>query len=560
MKGKATKRALVSSIVSIVLCVTMLIGTTFAWFTDTASTAVNKIQAGTLEVDIVDEEGNSLDGKSLTWKIADGDTKEQEDILWEPGATYELNSFKIVNDGNLALKYEVQITGITGDAKLLDAIDFTAKVGENAVALDNLNGAIIPADSTPINNESVGSTDLITISGTMKTTAGNEYQGLSIDGIGITVLATQYEYEYDSTTNTYDENAPVFEVTPETAQSVLDSVKDYAVIKLTPGEYGTLYFRQSKQSEPFNSNASGLDSQVFVDGANVTYKYHPGRTDVTYMRTLNNITIEGCNGANVDNIVFMDGNYEYAEDTDNSVSGNTVYTLENTLENHGTDSDWVNKLISFFTVKNLTFKNINFTGNSTVLSMGYKSNDAGLDTWTYRLSIDGLTFDGCTMTVKGKATAESVSDNKMLLYVNVGNATNAIYKNLAVKNCTIDADRVMIVDGVENITVANNTFKNISYRDILLSQGSGTCGIVSGTVIISDNTSDSGSERFVRIGDGTKMNLTITDNTITNYKGSDKNYIKVNGAPVSTTVSGNTITDAIGGRELYIDINGIKYS
>ena len=54
MKGKTTKRALVTSAVSLLLCVTMLIGTTFAWFTDTASTAVNKIQSGTLLVDIVD--------------------------------------------------------------------------------------------------------------------------------------------------------------------------------------------------------------------------------------------------------------------------------------------------------------------------------------------------------------------------------------------------------------------------------------------------------------------------------------------------------------------------
>ena len=41
----------------------------------------------------------------------------------------------------------------------------------------------------------------------MKKEAGNEYQGLSIDGIGITVVATQYTYEYDSKDNTYDADA-----------------------------------------------------------------------------------------------------------------------------------------------------------------------------------------------------------------------------------------------------------------------------------------------------------------------------------------------------------------
>lgn len=40
---KATKRALLTSITALVLCVVMLAGTTFAWFTDTASTGVNRI-------------------------------------------------------------------------------------------------------------------------------------------------------------------------------------------------------------------------------------------------------------------------------------------------------------------------------------------------------------------------------------------------------------------------------------------------------------------------------------------------------------------------------------
>ena len=58
--SKSTKRALVSSALAILMCVAMLIGTTFAWFTDTASTAVNKIQAGTLDIalEMKDGDGN----------------------------------------------------------------------------------------------------------------------------------------------------------------------------------------------------------------------------------------------------------------------------------------------------------------------------------------------------------------------------------------------------------------------------------------------------------------------------------------------------------------------
>ena len=69
---KTTKRALLSSVMAMLLCITMLIGTTFAWFTDSASTAVNKIQAGTLDVQLLDEQGNSLEGATLSWQKAAG--------------------------------------------------------------------------------------------------------------------------------------------------------------------------------------------------------------------------------------------------------------------------------------------------------------------------------------------------------------------------------------------------------------------------------------------------------------------------------------------------------
>ena len=98
--SKSTKRALVSSALAIVMCVAMLIGATFAWFTDTASTGVNKIQAGNLDVKLM----YSTDMQ--TWKEATDQTKLFDDnALWEPGYT-QVVYLKIVNAGNLALKYE----------------------------------------------------------------------------------------------------------------------------------------------------------------------------------------------------------------------------------------------------------------------------------------------------------------------------------------------------------------------------------------------------------------------------------------------------------------------
>ena len=132
---KSTKRALLGSVMAMVLCLAMLVGATFAWFTDTASTGVNKIQAGKLDVALEMKEGDSwvsAEGKTLDFvKAADA---KGEAILWEPGCTYELPALRIRNNGNLALKYKVAITGINGSAKLNEAIEWT--IGDVAMGAE----------------------------------------------------------------------------------------------------------------------------------------------------------------------------------------------------------------------------------------------------------------------------------------------------------------------------------------------------------------------------------------------------------------------------------------
>ncbi len=208
-----TKRALLTSVLAIVACVAMLIGSTFAWFTDTASTGVNKIQAGNLKIDIVDEAGNSLKNTTLDF-VKSPDAPAGEKILWEPGCTYKLPTFRIVNKGNLALKYKVVINGVDGDAKLLEAIDFFVKKGNaGETKLEGWEGVLLPKGAErKLDTEEVEETASITISGHMKKEAGNVYQGLSIEGISIKVYATQYTYESDSFNDQYDAKATYYPV------------------------------------------------------------------------------------------------------------------------------------------------------------------------------------------------------------------------------------------------------------------------------------------------------------------------------------------------------------
>ena len=188
---KSTKRALLGSIMAMVLCLAMLVGATFAWFTDTASTGVNKIQAGNLDValEMKDAAGQwvSAEGKTLDFvKAAAG-----EQVLWEPGCTYTLPELRVVNNGNLALKYKVIITGINGSAKLNEAIEWT--IDDVAMGAEQHLAA--------------GESNAFTIKGHMKESAGNEYMNESIDGIAITVVATQDTVESDSFDKDYDADA-----------------------------------------------------------------------------------------------------------------------------------------------------------------------------------------------------------------------------------------------------------------------------------------------------------------------------------------------------------------
>ena len=207
--SNSVKRSLIASIVSVSVCVLMALGTTFAWFTDSAKTAVNKIQAGELKVDIVNESGTeSVQNTGLKFKNADGISGET--LLWEPGCTYKTEGFKIKNNGNLALKYKLALNGITGDSDLLKVISFSVvKEDGSAVDLSTFEGTL---------NAKNELSEVLYIQGHMAESASNFYQGKELTGLGLTVVATQDTYESDSKDNSYDELAEYPVIVNNTAE------------------------------------------------------------------------------------------------------------------------------------------------------------------------------------------------------------------------------------------------------------------------------------------------------------------------------------------------------
>ena len=248
-----SKKALLSSAFALVLSAAMLIGTTFAWFTDTASTGVNKIVSGNLKVDIIGENSDSHIEKLNFKKAAATDAEAGAAILWEPGCRYLTEGFRIANKGNLALKWKAQVnmnniingkvegSTIAKDGKsLLDVIDFyvVTSTDENAeaVAIENFVGNLKKTETS----------EVYYIKGVMQTTAGNDYQDLTLDGITVTVIAAQDTVENDSFDNQYDKDAKYPIVAMDTLQELINNAAEPVSVKLEGNIAGSLTVPQDK--------------------------------------------------------------------------------------------------------------------------------------------------------------------------------------------------------------------------------------------------------------------------------------------------------------------------
>ena len=516
MKKNTTKRSLLASVLALVMCVTMLVGTTFAWFTDSASTAVNKIESGTLHVDIVDESGNSLDGKTLSFR----DVNKNADILWEPGATFALDSFRIVNTGKLALKYKVIINGVNGNAKLLEAIDFFVKIGDaEKVALADWEGILLPVGKEPIaDKEVVGTTDLITISGTMKKEAGNEYQGLSIDGIGITVVATQYTYEYDSKGNLYDKDADA------TIQVNKDNIQDYLDGKYGPINGMTLVLAEGNYDRIEFGRATayaGSNTKYYCDGNESTpaaikqdiadHTPGGGAGKREYVRSMSNVTLKAADGAavTINGLVAFGG----------QVNNTKWYSRDFVADREMPEAPAYDNNISYWIGQkwsNITFEGLTFTGGVDIEAYGNK------DTL-----IDNVKFDNCKFNIANNA------DATYCIRLNVdGNIAKA--NNLVVTKCDFaNGLTAVLTDGMPNVTVTGSTFSGLKGHAISpmmeylpSAPGYGNITVTGNT--FTNMTPAKGDRVILRMGDvGVGAVFTIQNNTATGCDGLG-NSIKVN--------------------------------
>lgn len=213
---KSLKRALISSVVAILVCFTMLLGTTYAWFTDTATSTGNKIVAGTLDVQLLlynEATGEYEDISANSAPIFGEAGLAQDDLntLWEPGKT-QVAYLAIKNNGSLDLDYTVNISVTSFTKNLYEVMQYAitpnAMGGSTAPAWTNGIDVIPGVNKTQAVDVQLGAgvTHYFALSVHMQENAGNEYQGGTVN-FDINVLASQSASESDSFGNSYDENA-----------------------------------------------------------------------------------------------------------------------------------------------------------------------------------------------------------------------------------------------------------------------------------------------------------------------------------------------------------------
>ena len=520
---KATKRALLTSVMALVMCVVMLVGTTFAWFTDTASTGVNKIQAGNLDIELEMKNASGgwdkAEGKTLNFlqKQSDGSVKQEANILWEPGATYELPELRIVNKGNLALKYKVSINGIKGDAKLNEAIDWTITYGNESDKLtDDINGfeyKMLPKAAGAADYPS----QTFTIKGTMKKEAGNEYQGLSIDGIGITVVATQYTYEKDSIDDQYDANAnATIQVNKDNIQDYLDGKYgsiDGMTLVLAAGDYGRIEFGRATAYAGSNTKyyCGGNESNPAAIKQDIADHPNGGAGKREYVRSMSNVTLKAADGAavTINGLVAFGG----------QVNSTKWYSRDFVADRDMPEAPAYDNNISYWIGQkwsNITFEGLTFTGGVDIEAYGNK------DTL-----IDNVKFDNCKFNIANNAAAT------YCIRLNVdGNIAKA--NNLVVTKCDFaNGLTAVLTDGMPNVTVTDSTFSGLKGHAISPMMNYLPSAPGYGNITVTGNTftnmTPAKADRVIlRMGDvGAGAVFTIKKNIATGCDGLG-NSIKVN--------------------------------
>ena len=347
MTNKTTKKALLLSSLSMLLCFAMLLGTTFAWFTDSVTSSNNIITAGNLDVAMYWADGTE-NPAAANWTDASAGAIFNYDN-WEPGYV-DVKHIKIANEGTLALKYQVAIIANGAVSELSDVIDVyyadpAAQVEyrtdlSDANKIGTLAEVLAGMATTAYGELPAGKNHTITLAMKMQEEAGNEYQGLAIgSSFSVQLVATQLTYEGDSFGTDYDESAKypwdgsVGEVPGETEN----------VITVSNATELAAFAEAVRGGNTYSGKTVKLANSIDLNNKNWT--------------SIGTLAFDRDNSGSFSNIKAFKGTFDG--------QGNTIYNLKASSVTGGA----LFGAVDGATIKNLNVKNVNITGDNTVAAI-----------------------------------------------------------------------------------------------------------------------------------------------------------------------------------------------
>ena len=481
--SKSTKRALVSSALAILMCVAMLIGTTFAWFTDTASTGVNKIQAGNLDIELQmkDNDGKwvNAEGKILPFLVEGKIPADGTQILWEPGCTYYVPEVRVLNKGNLAVKFEYipEALGVTG--KLAEVLEPVFKTPTDTDGTDiNIEPEVLkPGEASPAWSFGYH----------MLKTAGNEYQNATATGMCLTVVATQATYEKDSIDDQYDKDAeyPILVTTGDELQAIVSNATAHVNIVLTNSITTNNFVIPEDKDVTLDLNGRTVTN---AGSHTILNKGHLTLTDSSADKSGQIISLKGNTAAlrNGDNAVCVVEGGTISRD---GANGNTWHVVEN-----------FGKMT--FNGGKVVLKN----GNGFAITNGWNYFDPGASTTHAVMEINALELDTDSSGIKNcrygdltvnDATVTSTgywalsNDYLGTAVINGGTLTSNSFKAVSngaamtVNGGTFNGTEGFFVQSYATSTVLNGgTFTNMNVDALSSYVGTGHTAQQSGTSVI----------------------------------------------------------------------------
>lgn len=533
-KQRSTKRALILSALSLLLCVSMLIGSTYAWFTDSVVSGSNVITSGNLDLEVQ----YTLDGDN--WANLDGANDLFRKGLWEPGHT-EVMALKIENKGSLAFKYAAnmniinEVVGINkdgGDIVLSEILTVSTLRMDGGAIGAALAGTIFSGEDAAIwnstdvvtssfKNGNVLANDNIVLAGEdafvlikvdMAETVGNEanHNGVDVPSIefGLNVLATQYTYENDSFGNQYDKDAEY--------PDMWDGTVDTAWYNDTDTEFTIA------TSEELAGLAAIVNGTATTNARTAIQDDFAGKT----IKLASDINLNNINWTPI-------GSFEYDRDAQKYANyvvfrgnfdgqGHTINNLK--INAPTTEGVALFACAEAGTIQNLTMNNVNIVGGShagAILGRGgsaygkkntitncHVTGDINIVVdWAYAGAIVGkantLSISGCTVTPNGDGVITATNRNA------VGSVLGWIEQPSTIANCKATNMKLTgwaNIGSISGFLSQGTTMEGCYAENIVLTKtrelGHPTIGLFAGGFSYSAN-------QAITIKDSTAKNITL---------------------------------------------------